>query len=477
MWRAHVLDNHFEINILSGAVRKIGDNRTLSSTSIDFIHGDYNRDWLKYLSLYGFNAQRIDLESIKTNLTFEVVDARLIILPFNVLPVVTAPIETKPGFRLVPSYPHLSVSYDGRVINNETGGELKSSKLNQYDVVTLYSGPKGRKTITGKHRLIAEAWVVNDDPTTRCIINHKDGVRDNNDPPNLEWVTVAENNLHAYETGLKEGRLACRVYDIDKKEEVAFDRYEDLKHYVGATGQATTVITQRHVTIPYKGRFEIRLGEDDRPWVYQGREDERPTKYGQYITRVLNTKTNETKEFRMKWDFLQYYKLWNINESIYVLAKHLEQRSPELKVTIVNTYEGGNVQAMCLTSGDVITFPSIREAARRTGISFTQIQYSLKRGGNNSLGDYAFRREEATPWSIQDIKPLVGSKREIQATNKDQVRVFKSLRAAAEHFGVDRSVIKTRIQKQQPLNDYYLNYASPLLSQGNSETLLIAGTY
>jgi hypothetical protein len=50
------------------------------------------------------------------------------------------------------------------------------------------------------HRLVAEAFV--DNHTGACVVNHKDGVKTNNTPQNLEWVTSAENNRHARQTGL-----------------------------------------------------------------------------------------------------------------------------------------------------------------------------------------------------------------------------------------------------------------------------------
>lgn len=39
-------------------------------------------------------------------------------------------------------------------------------------------------------------------PTPRHTVNHKDGGRLNNHPDNVEWMTQAQNNQHAWDTGL-----------------------------------------------------------------------------------------------------------------------------------------------------------------------------------------------------------------------------------------------------------------------------------
>lgn len=51
------------------------------------------------------------------------------------------------------------------------------------------------------HRIIALSWIEN--PENKPYINHKDGNRKNNNKDNLEWATKAENNQHAYDTGLR----------------------------------------------------------------------------------------------------------------------------------------------------------------------------------------------------------------------------------------------------------------------------------
>jgi len=54
------------------------------------------------------------------------------------------------------------------------------------------------------HRLVALAF--HGQPAEGQRAHHKDGNKLNNQASNLEWVTAGENNLHAYQTGLKEAR-------------------------------------------------------------------------------------------------------------------------------------------------------------------------------------------------------------------------------------------------------------------------------
>lgn len=54
------------------------------------------------------------------------------------------------------------------------------------------------------HRLVAEAFIGPRPPGLQ--INHKNGIKADNRPVNLEYVTASENNLHAFLTGLNKPR-------------------------------------------------------------------------------------------------------------------------------------------------------------------------------------------------------------------------------------------------------------------------------
>ena len=81
-----------------------------------------------------------------------------------------------------------------------------------YQVSLFKSGNHYYKLVA---RLVAQAFIPN--PDNKPQVNHKDGIKTNNDVSNLEWSTRSENQLHAYATGLISNsgmpKVPIKVYD------------------------------------------------------------------------------------------------------------------------------------------------------------------------------------------------------------------------------------------------------------------------
>lgn len=56
------------------------------------------------------------------------------------------------------------------------------------------------------HRIVAKAFVYNDDPINKTDVDHIDGNKHNNLPSNLEWVTKSENQRRWHQRRRDEGR-------------------------------------------------------------------------------------------------------------------------------------------------------------------------------------------------------------------------------------------------------------------------------
>lgn len=100
------------------------------------------------------------------------------------------------------------ISTHGNIRNYITDEYLRVEiASNKYRRVVLYlNGVRHRKSV---HRLLAEAFIpipkkyIKLGYTIRDLtVNHKDGVKSHNIVTNLEWNTIKENTIHAFDYGL-----------------------------------------------------------------------------------------------------------------------------------------------------------------------------------------------------------------------------------------------------------------------------------
>lgn len=87
-------------------------------------------------------------------------------------------------------------------VHHYDGRELKLSH-DAYGYLQCALSNCGKTKKAKVHRLVAEAFIPSIAGKTH--VNHINGIKTDNCVENLEWCDIAENNRHAYETGLSHG--------------------------------------------------------------------------------------------------------------------------------------------------------------------------------------------------------------------------------------------------------------------------------
>lgn len=118
--------------------------------------------------------------------------------------------------------------YEGKILKQATDKD-------GYKKISL--SKEGKKKRFMIHRLVANEFIEN--PNDLPVINHKDGIKDNNNVINLEWVTYSENTQHAFNTGLckpSNGGTNKHVAMVDNKTGITikeFDSIAEASEYSG----------------------------------------------------------------------------------------------------------------------------------------------------------------------------------------------------------------------------------------------------
>jgi len=112
-------------------------------------------------------------------------------IPIFKKPVELSVLEDKITYRVVAKYPMIMVSASGIVRYTDTAKLIKQHPTPVYKRLAIMVN-NVKVSISG-HRLVALAWIPNDDYVTKNVVDHRDGKKINNVVSNLRWVSNATN--------------------------------------------------------------------------------------------------------------------------------------------------------------------------------------------------------------------------------------------------------------------------------------------
>ena len=143
------------------------------------------------------------------------------------------------------------------------------------------------------HRLVAQVFIENQD-SSKTVVNHKDGDKSNNDVSNLEWSTHLENAMHSITT-LKKRPPTVAVRQLSKDGQL-IAVFASIKEAAEATGASSKKIPSAcSGAIKTTGGFRWEYVEDLRAEAPEGKE---PKLYPDYIvTKSGEVYSKKTKRF------------------------------------------------------------------------------------------------------------------------------------------------------------------------------------
>lgn len=106
----------------------------------------------------------------------------------------------------VKGYPLYRMDEFGNFVSAWRGKKLNHTEHDGYKTVTLKKDKESKSKCLYVHRLLAFQFIPIPDRLKNCKeiwVNHKNGIKSDNNLDNLEWSSISENIQHSYDTLLR----------------------------------------------------------------------------------------------------------------------------------------------------------------------------------------------------------------------------------------------------------------------------------
>lgn len=150
----------------------------------------------------------------------------------------------------------------------------------------------GMKTI-GVHRLMCLAWIgLPPKSPDKWLVNHIDGIKDNNHIDNLEWASYSDNIIHAYQNNLRYDNRVLLLKDIETQEVKEFYSLQECARYLGVNGGLIHFYLKDKSKIR-KGKYLLIDKGEEWPELSEKNVEDSKRLLDSYPIKVTNNDTGE----------------------------------------------------------------------------------------------------------------------------------------------------------------------------------------
>lgn len=272
-------------------------------------------------------------------------------------------VPTIPGYYFIPSFTRYAINRKGVVISLfETDIKLSSLAASGYKDIALRRDD-GIYVGSNRHRLLALTFIPYDNTINEKVVNHKDGVRNNDEICNLEWVTIAENVQHGLD--LKRGYAGSH-------------RERGVMKMLVSRG-----LTVDHNDLDFSG---VDVKDINTNEVVRFSSQLKAANALGVSTGTISLKLNDKYGYPV---IKEKYIVKRPNNDWPVWDRNKDYQTPTEKETLAKNVE----------TSEIIAFSSATEAYTKLGLSKKRVTKSLKRRDRKNIDGYIFKyARDDKPW-------------------------------------------------------------------------------
>lgn len=364
------------------------------------------------------------------------------------LPILESPIVLQGGYKWLPNFPRYAISKRGELLDLGSG-EVKNftnpASNDYYPTHSVYNPERQSKVDERVHRLVAFAWVKNDDYKNKMVVNHFNGNKHDPRSINLEWCDYSDNSYHAFREGLRSDNNPCKIRDIEKDEVFVFHSVAEASVFMGLTKDAKIGNGFLRETMLVKGKWQFKKLHDNSPWPEVDISD--TLVHGRYKVTITFPDEKVEVYYNVR-DIIKKYRVWNV-QSVWDVTDKLKKMKPGTKVEILDQYNNGPYEARNVKTGEITQGKTLQELADSAGVLKSYANRGIK-NPYKVIAEHQFRVKTSEPWP----EPIYHKSlpRSIKATHSNKgIKTFRSWTQASKHFGVDRGVVKNRVESGEEL--------------------------